>query len=70
MKKLQDQSMERDLRKIVRKKLDEMTFIEDSVDRWSPDSHSSDPLGDLGDERRGQPPEKARKERQTPQKLD
>ena len=50
MKKLQDQSMERDLRKIVRKRLDEMTFIEDSVDRWSPDSHSSDPLGDLDDD--------------------
>ena len=50
MKKLQDQSTERDLRKIVRKKLDEMTFVEESVDRWSPDSCSSDRLSDLGDD--------------------
>lgn len=51
MRKLQDQSMERDLRNIVRMKLDEMTFIEDAVDRWSPRSEASDLFDELGEDR-------------------
>ena len=52
MEQLQDQNMERDLKLLVRKKLDEFTFIGDSIEKWSFGSDSSGIFGEVDDSSR------------------